>query len=201
MNISQVGINLIKSFEGLELTSYKVDGAKEEYFTIGHGHYGADVKEDQKITPKQAEELLVKDLQKFVDGVNKLLKVPVNQNQFDALISFSFNLGLGNTEDLTKLINKNNFAGASKLFPLYCHAGGQVLKGLVIRRKAEQTLFLKQVEHKEIPLEKYKVRSGDNLTKISKKYRTTIKHIQELNPSIKDKNVILIEQIIKVPKI
>jgi LysM repeat protein len=76
-----------------------------------------------------------------------------------------------------------------------------VLKGLVIRRKAEQTLFLKQVEHKEIPLEKYKVRSGDNLTKISKKYRTTIKHIQELNPSIKDKNVILIGQIIKVPKL
>jgi GH24 family phage-related lysozyme (muramidase) len=197
MQISQVGINLIKSFEGLVLHSYKAVDS-EKYFTIGYGHYGADVKDGQTITAKQAEDLLVKDLQKFETGINEMVTVKLNQFQFDSLCSFTYNCGVGalRTSNLLKYINAENFQKAADEFPKWNKSSGTILKGLVIRREAERALFLKDVAP---TLTKYKVRSGDNLTKIAKKYGTTIRHIQELNPSIKNPNVILIGQLIKVP--
>jgi GH24 family phage-related lysozyme (muramidase) len=143
MNISQKGIDLIKSFEGLSLKAYK-PVAGEKYWTIGYGHYGADVRQGQVITKEQAEALLKKDLQKYVDGVNSVLKVPINQNQFDALVSFAYNCGVGALQKSTllKKLNAGDYVGASKEFGKWVHgAGGVVLKGLVTRRQKEAKLF------------------------------------------------------------
>ena len=192
MNVSQVGINLIKSFEGCELQAYQ-DAVG--VWTIGYGHTGG-VTSSQKITQAQADDLLKKDLQRFVDGLNALLKVSVNQNQFDALVSFSFNLGLGNADDLTSLINKGDFKGAADLFPKYCHAGGQVLQGLVTRRKAEQALFNKPVAEPS-PLYHIVVK-GETATGIANHFHTTLANLDKLNPSVKNWNLIYASQKLRV---
>ena len=92
MKISEKGLELIKTFEGLRLSSYKALSA-EKYYTIGYGHYGSDVSKDMIITESQAEELLKKDVEKFEDKVNKYSNYSFNQNQFDALVSFAYNIG------------------------------------------------------------------------------------------------------------
>jgi lysozyme len=141
MNISQTGIKLIMRFEGCRLTAYKDPVG---ILTIGYGHTG-DVRSGQTITQVQADDLLKQDVTKFATGVAVLIKVPVNQNQFDALVSFAYNCGLGalKTSTLLSLVNKKDFKGAADEFEKWIHAGGKVLKGLVSRRKAEKALFLK----------------------------------------------------------
>ena len=150
MNISQVGIDLIKKFEGLRLTAYK-PVPTEIHFTIGYGHYGPDVKQGQTITKQQAESMLVNDLKRYVDGVNKYVKVKLNQNQFDALVSFTYNCGVGalQTSRLLQLVNQSDFIGAANEFARWNKAGGNVLAGLTRRREEEKQLFLK-AETKEI---------------------------------------------------
>lgn len=153
MKISQAGIDLIKSFEGVRLHAYKAVPT-EEHWTIGYGHYSASVKPSDVITQKQAENLLAKDLQNFVNGVNKYVTSTINQNQFDALVSFAYNCGLGNFNKSTLLamVNKRDFAGASLEFDKWTKSGGKVLGGLVKRREAERKLFIKKpvdsVSHK-----------------------------------------------------
>jgi GH24 family phage-related lysozyme (muramidase) len=152
MNISQKGINLIKSYEGLMLHAYK-PLPTERYYTIGYGHYGADVSKTDTITASEAEELLKKDVAKYADGVTKLVKVAINQNQFDALCSFSYNLGIGAlaTSSLLKFLNAGNFIQASKEFDAWVHAGGHLLQGLVKRRNEEQALFNTPVPKPVVP--------------------------------------------------
>lgn len=140
MNISQNGIDLIKRYEGLRLKAYK-PVATEKYWTIGYGHYGADVKSDMVITEAEAEHYLIKDLDKSIKAVDKYDKIyHFNQNQFDALVSFTFNCGSGN---LKKLLDdgKRSTAIISNKILEYNKGGGVVLKGLVKRRAEEQTLF------------------------------------------------------------
>ena len=138
MKISQTGLNLIKSFEGCQLTAYKAVSS-EKYYTIGYGHYGADVKRGMKITQAQADAYLVKDLAKFEAKVNKYQsKYSFNQNQFDALVSFAYNIGSidGLTANGTRTI-----AQISSKFAAYNKSGGKVLLGLTKRRAAEKKLF------------------------------------------------------------
>lgn len=144
MNISQVGINLIKSFEGCRLTAYKDAIA---VWTIGFGHT-ANVRQGDRITQDQADNLLEQDLKKYSDAVNDVVKVPINQYQHDALTSFCYNCGIGNLKNSTllKKVNVKDFAGAAAEFTKWNKAGGKVLKGLVTRRAAEKALFLKPVE-------------------------------------------------------
>ena len=198
MNITQTGIDLIKSFEGLKLEAYKAVPT-EKYMTIGYGHYGSDVKEDQKITKKQAEELLKKDLKKFVDGVDKLVTVKVNSNQFDALVSFAYNCGLGALKDSTLLekLNEGDFQGASKEFERWTKSGGKELKGLVTRRNKEKNLFLKPTKSSSTT---YKIKLGDMLALVAKKHNVTVADIMRANPSIKNPNKIFAGQTIKIPK-
>lgn len=141
MKISQKGVDLIKSFEGLELKAYKDSVGVT---TIGYGSTGPHVSMGMTITKEQAEQLLKKDLERFERGVSDLVKVPLNQNQFDALVSFSFNLGLGNLKSSTllKKLNASDYIGASKEFERWNRAGGKVLNGLTRRRIAERDLFL-----------------------------------------------------------
>ena len=138
MKTSDAGINLIKSFEGLRLKAYK-PVSTEKYYTIGYGHYSADVKQDMTITQEYADALLRLDLDKFEHAVNSYER-NWTQNQFDALVSFAFNCGVANLKRL--VTNRTNAQIAQKIV-LYNKAGGKVLKGLVRRRKAEQELFMR----------------------------------------------------------
>jgi lysozyme len=142
--LSQVSINLIKKFEGCRLKAYKCPAG---IWTIGYGSTSG-VKEGQVITQQQADALLEKDLQRFVDGVNKLVTVDLNQNQFDALVSFAYNCGIGALQKSTllQLVNKKDFANAAKEFDKWVKVDGKVLKGLQNRRNEEQVLFLKEMK-------------------------------------------------------
>lgn len=139
MKTSQKGIDLISQFEGCKLTAYK-PVKTEKYYTIGYGHYGADVTEGMKITKKKAQELLAADLEKFEGYVTKDCKhLQLNQNEFDALVSFTYNCGRANLQRLIR--GRSKTVIAQKLL-LYNKAGGKTLKGLVRRRQAEQDLYL-----------------------------------------------------------
>lgn len=137
MKTSQAGIELIKRFEGCRLTAYKPIPA-EQYYTIGYGHYGPDVMPGMRITQTQAEAILTEDLKKYEYAVNSTLLI-LNQNQFDALVSFSYNCGIGSLRSLTKRRTVNQIADA---LLLYNKGSGKVLPGLARRRQAERALFL-----------------------------------------------------------
>lgn len=137
-SLSANGLNLIKSFEGCKLTAYKCVPT-EKYYTIGYGHYGSDVKAGMTITLKRAEELLLQDCQKFVNHVNTYMdKYNFNQNQFDALVSFAYNIG--NIKQLTAN-GTRTIAQISAKITAYNKSGGKVLNGLVKRRAKEKELF------------------------------------------------------------
>jgi GH24 family phage-related lysozyme (muramidase) len=137
---SQAGIDLIKSFEGLRLKAYVCPAGK---LTIGYGHTEGVAPRDA-ICAIGAENLLRKDLVYFEAGVSKLLKVTVRQSQFDALVSFAFNLGLGALKRSTLLrkLNAGDDYGAADEFLRWNKSGGKVLEGLTRRRKAEREMFL-----------------------------------------------------------
>jgi len=144
-SIEAAGLNLIKQFEGCRLKAYK-PFSYEKYWTIGWGHYGADVKEGQTITQAEADALLVSDLAKYVAYVNNAAYVPITasltQNQFDALVSFTYNCGSGCLKTLCK---DRTVAQIAAKIPLYNKSGGKVITGLVRRRAAEQALFSSEV--------------------------------------------------------
>ncbi len=145
MEISQKGINLIKKFEGKHLEAYLCPAGVP---TIGYGHTGRvngkPVALGMKISEKEAEDLLKKDLKMFEKGVLNCVKVPLSQGQFDALVSFSYNLGIGNLQKSTllRLLNKKKYDEAAEQFKCWVKAGNTTLNGLVKRRKAEKKLFL-----------------------------------------------------------
>jgi lysozyme len=140
MKTSPKGIALIKDFEGLRLGAYYCSAG---VLTIGYGHTGG-VKEGDLITEQKAEQLLQDDLKKFENGVLRLVRVPLNQNQFDALVSFAFNLGVGNLgkSTLLKMLNDRDYKGAAGQFVRWNKAGGKELAGLTRRRLAESAMFL-----------------------------------------------------------
>ena len=142
--LSDAGLALIKSFEGLRLKAYKCVSS-EKYYTIGYGHYGSDVKKDQQITKEKAEQLLRKDCNKFVKHVNTFVKKypDMNQNQFDALVSFAYNVGSIN--QLTANGTRDYKTIAQKM-SLYNKSGGKILAGLTRRREKERELFVKPME-------------------------------------------------------
>lgn len=150
MKISKEGLELIKSFEGCRLKAYKAVST-EKFYTIGYGHYGADVSRETSITQEKAEKLLMQDLKKYENCVNALNRI-WTQNQFDALVSFAFNCGAAN---LKRLVADRDNLQIADAFLLYNKSGGKVLNGLVRRRKAERNLFLKdnnleQIAHEVI---------------------------------------------------
>jgi len=142
MNISDEGLELIKSFEGLRLNAYKAVST-EKYYTIGYGHYGQDVSPAMTISEAQAEELLRKDIAKFEAYVNNYNKqYNFNQCQFDALVSFTYNCGLGNLRQLTGYGKRTKEQIRDKI-KSYNKSGGKILAGLVRRREAEYNLYIK----------------------------------------------------------
>ena len=138
MDISQNGINLIKQWEGCRLKAYKAL-SNEQYYTIGWGHYGPDVKFGKTITQEEADALLLTDLKIYVERVEKYNSIyNFNQNQFDALCSFCYNIG--SIDQLTSNGNRT-IAEIREKIPAYCKSNGSVIKGLQNRRAAELKLF------------------------------------------------------------
>lgn len=141
MKVSNNGINLVKRFEGLELKAYRDSVG---ILTIGYGHTHA-VKAGDIITGEQADAFLREDLQVAELTVNTNVKAKLTQGQFDALVSFVFNLGSGNfvKSTLIRKLNAGDYAGAADEFGKWVNAGGKKLPGLVKRRAAEREVFLK----------------------------------------------------------
>lgn len=178
MKLSQTGLDLIKKFEGCELKAYKCPAG---IWTIGYGHTGK-VTQGQTITQKQADELLEKDVQRFVDGVKRVVKVDINQNQFDALVSFAYNCGVDalKTSTLLKYLNAKQFDKAALEFDRWNKGGGKVLPGLVNRRAAERALFATPIP--VVNPKRYQIKTGtfqdkSKAEEIAKQIRDTHKII------------------------
>ena len=139
MKISEEGKALIKKFEGCELDSYICSGG---VWTIGYGHT-AGVKQGDKINQDEADHLLTGDLEEFEGYVSNAVEVALDQNQFDALVAWTFNLGPSNLKSSTmlKVLNEENYSKVPSEMRRWNKAGGKVLEGLIRRRKAEALLF------------------------------------------------------------
>lgn len=159
MKISSKGVSLIKSFEGCRLKAYTCPAG---VWTIGYGHT-AGVKEGDIITQEQADEYLRNDLIKYEKSVLNYDSIyHFNQNQFDALVSFTYNCGVGNLKNLTQN-GKRTLAQISLKLLLYNKAGGVVLRGLQRRRAAEKELFDSPIEYNKTDSKKYYPQySGDS---------------------------------------
>ena len=140
MKTSQEGIDLIKRFEGLRLTAYKCPAG---IWTVGYGQTGPNIKQGTTITLEQAEQLLVTSLIQYENAVDKYAG-KAHQNQFDAMVSLCYNIGVGNfsKSSVARLHKAGQYTGAAAAFLLWNKAGGKILAGLVNRRKAERNLYL-----------------------------------------------------------
>lgn len=145
MQTSEKGIALIKQFEGCRLTAYQDSVG---VWTIGYGWTrpvdGVPVRSGMTIKQEVAERLLKTGLVSYEKDVSKLVKVKLAQGQFDALVSFAYNLGARalSTSTLLKRLNAGDYRGAADEFLRWNKAGGKVLAGLTRRREAERALFL-----------------------------------------------------------
>ena len=141
MKISNEGLQLIISYEGLRLTAYRCPAGK---LTIGYGHTGPDVYEGKTISEKEAKQLLREDLkaaEKAVNSYRRNYYPRMNKNQFSALVSFTYNCAAGNLDQLCQRGARSLGEIATKI-QLYNKAGGKVLQGLVNRREAEWRMFI-----------------------------------------------------------
>ncbi len=156
MKVSQKCIEQIKKDEGVRNRPYQCPAL---LWTVGVGHVidpnhakvpMANRKQlpipanwDRVLTAEEIDEILRKDLERFEQGVLRLIKVPLTQGQFDALVSFSFNVGLGNLQNSTlrMKVNRSEFEAAAEQFLVWTKAGGKVLPGLVKRRTHEKEMF------------------------------------------------------------
>lgn len=145
MKISNNGIDLIKEFEGCRLAAYRDSVG---VLTIGYGWTypvdGRPIKPGMTIAQETAERLLKTGLVSYENDVLKLVRVKLTQNQFDALVSFAYNLGARalSTSTLLRKLNTGDYAGAADEFLRWNKAGDEVLPGLARRREAERALFL-----------------------------------------------------------
>ena len=139
MNISKEGLSLIKKFEGCELEAYLCPAG---VWTIGYGHT-KDVKEGDKINKDEADYLLQEEMIEYESYINDFVEVPLNQNQFDALCSWVYNLGPTNLKNSTMLrvLNEEKYTDVPQEIKRWNKAGGEVLDGLIKRREAEAKMF------------------------------------------------------------
>ena len=141
--ISQCGIDAITSYEGRRLTAYPDPGTGCAPWTIGVGHIRG-VQEGNTCTAAESDAFLRDDLTGAEGAVNRFVTVPLSQGQFDALVSFVFNLGAGalRGSSLLRMLNAGQYDQAADQFLLWTHAAGRVLPGLVKRRTSERIMFL-----------------------------------------------------------
>lgn len=137
---SERGLSLIKKYEGLRTNAYLCPA---NVWTIGYGHTKG-VRQGMMISHKDADKLLEQDLRYFESAVTSAVTVEISQNQFDALVSFAFNVGAGafKGSTLLSLLNRKHYISAAEQFLRWTRGGGKVLPGLVKRRREEYELFL-----------------------------------------------------------
>ena len=156
MKVSQAGIDLIKQFEGCKLTAYRDTG---NVLTIGWGHTSEAgppaVKEGMKITQEEANSIFAADVGKFSEGVAGLIKVAVTQKQFDALVSFAYNVGIPqfSTSTLLKKLNSGDYEAVPPQLMRWTKDNGKEISGLVRRRRAEAALWRDIDENAQTPKE------------------------------------------------
>ena len=144
MRMSAAGLAVVKEFEGLKLKAYKCPAA---VWTVGYGHTSAAgnpiVTPDLVISNAEAEQILERDMVQYEDGVRKFVKVELTQNQFDALVDFAYNAGVGALQKSTllKKVNAGKFDEVPAEFMKWTKGGGKELPGLVRRRRAEVKLW------------------------------------------------------------
>lgn len=144
MKTSNKGVALIKEFEGRKLTAYLCPA---NVWTIGYGHTTAAgspiVRQGMRITEEEADAILRRDLVRYENGVERLVKVPLNQSQFDALVSFCFNVGEGalGKSTLLRRLNRGEYDSVPSELMKWTRGGGKELPGLVRRRRAEAKLW------------------------------------------------------------
>ena len=145
MEISQEGLSLIKKFEGCKLESYQCAAG---VWTIGYGSTSG-VSEGMEISQQRAEALLLEDVAVFEEAVNKAVEVPLEQYEFDALVSWTFNLGPANLNSSTmlKVLNENKKNEVPAQMRRWNKANGETLQGLIRRREAESLLFQNEQWH------------------------------------------------------
>jgi len=144
MKISTNGLRLKKYFESCKLQAYPDPGSKDGHpWTIGWGHTGKEVVKGLVWTQEQADAALVKDADKFSAAVVSLVRIPINQNQFDALVCLAYNIGTAalSSSTLLKMLNSGNYDGAAAQFLRWNKNDGKVMLGLARRRLAEKYLF------------------------------------------------------------
>ena len=170
MKTSAKGVALIKQFEGCRLKAYKAIPS-EKYYTIGYGHHGPDVAANAVISQLQADTYLLLDLDKFEKKVEKYNYIyHWTQNEFDALVSFAYNIG--SIDGLTANGTRSKQQIASKI-PAYNKAGGKVLNGLTKRRAAEKALFEEGLDNTPVNamgVQTYS-KAKDGNTKISENFK------------------------------
>ena len=145
MNISKEGLALIKKFEGCELKAYRCPA---NVLTIGYG-VTKGVTEDMEITQQEADEMLAGELIEYTEYINNMVKVALNQGQFDALTAWIYNLGPTNFKDSTllRVLNEGRYNEVPQEIKRWNKANGQVLNGLIKRREAEALLFQSKEWH------------------------------------------------------
>lgn len=145
MEISAEGLSLIKKFEGCELQAYR---CAANVLTIGYGSIKG-VTEDMEITQDEAESLLSEEMPEYEGYINDMVKVPLKQHQFDAMVCWVFNLGSGNlsSSTLLKKLNNSEYDEVPAQMKRWNKAGGKVLDGLIRRREAEALLFKNEDWH------------------------------------------------------
>lgn len=140
LKFDREGIDLVKASEGLRLKAYRDPVG---ILTIGYGHTGSDVREGQTLSEQEAVQLLMDDVRFAEVAVKAYVNVPISQNQYDALVDFTFNCGVGalRSSTLLKKLNAGDYIGAGQEFQRWNKAGGKVLPGLTKRRASEAALF------------------------------------------------------------
>ena len=156
MRMSAAGLAIVKEFEGLRLKAYKCPAA---VWTIGYGHTSAAgnpmVTPELVITKDEAEEVLAQDMEQYEEGVRKYVKVDLTQGQFDALVDFAYNAGVGALQKSTllKKVNAEKFDEVPAEFMKWTKGGGKELPGLVRRRRAEVKLWRGLDTEKPVPVD------------------------------------------------
>lgn len=142
MRISANGIAVAHYFESCQLVAYPDPGSKDgKPWTIGWGHTGPEVVKGLVWTQAQADAAFENDLLKFEARVARLVKVPLTQGQYDALVLFDYNTGALHSSTLLKLLNAGDYAGAQAQFKRWNKNDGKVMRGLIRRRAAEAALW------------------------------------------------------------
>jgi len=199
--LSTAGLEHIKRFEGFRLRAYDdfnpderlgYGSTVEGTLTIGYGHVSSDIYAGMEITAEKAEALLSEDLKRFEAGIKRRVKVPLSVNEYDALVAFTFNIGLGAFKKSTLLrkLNAFDYDGAAMEFERWVYSKGRKLPGLMARRTAERVLFNGMAAYGMLDLDALAVKAEDLLGIGSNVRPDAVEGAGVMKPKMKSKTML-----------